>query len=387
MCSNMTNEKSDELFNSDSNPTMLASKAFDSVLDQIKNSCLNFHIQLSPFSAIISLKRSFIRDKSGNLLLPPICPVPSEVVHQNLNLEKEETVLKKMHEKAVRDCKDAHGIIESLKNTLKEEKVKLDEATDKIENLTNSLKKRDSEISNLKGALKTSKEVSEKLNKSCNENRAKYEQEKDQLSKVYNKEIKSCRKNFMDVKNLNSKLNEELAMKDDKLCEVFKEKEALEEKIASLLDALYGGCPECGLDSCECDDYNIKEEDYKSEDSSSPQYRASQPSPPLTPSAHPLPPPGNVLHSDSGEYPPPSSGISSWTPPPTPPCTSCGGINFGPSPSELCFVCIPPIESKPSHISSSPSWTPPGTPPTSRMETVSSSRNQPGQDSKTNSSD
>ena len=196
--------------------------------------------------------------------------------------------------------------------------------------------------------------------------RPKYEQEKNQLSKVY---------------------NEELAMKDNKLHEVFKEKEVLEEKITGLLDVLYG-CPECGLNSCKCEDYNIiKEENYKSEDSSSPQYRASQPSPPLTPSAHPLPPPGNVLHSDSGEYPPPSSGISSWTPPPTPPCTSCGGINFGPSPSELCFVCIPPIESKPSHISSSPSWTPPGTPPTSRRETVSSSRNQPGQDSKTNSSD
>ena len=222
MCSNMTNEKSDQLFNSDSNPTMLASKAFDSVLEQIKNSCLNFHIQLSPFSAIISLKRSFIRDKSGNLLLPPICPDPSEVVDQNLNLEKDETVLKKMHEEAVRDCKDAHGIIESLKNTLKEEKVKLDEATDEIENLTNSLKKRDSEISNLKGALKTSKEVSEKLNKSWDEDRAKYEQEKDQLSKVY---------------------NEELAMKDNKLHEVFKEKEVLEEKITGLLDVLYG-CPE-----------------------------------------------------------------------------------------------------------------------------------------------
>ena len=146
MYSHKMNGKSDELFNSDSiNPTMLASEAFDSILDQIKNSCLNFHIQLSPFSAIISLKRSFTKDKSGNLLLPPISRVPvyNEVVDKNLNLEKDVAVLTKRHDEAVDECKEAHGIIESLKKTLNEEKVKLDVGTDEIESLTDSLKKRD----------------------------------------------------------------------------------------------------------------------------------------------------------------------------------------------------------------------------------------------------
>ena len=190
MCSNTMNGKSDELFNSDgNNPTMLASIAFDSILDQIKNSCLNFQMQLSPFSVIISLKRSFIKDKSGNLRLPPVCPIPSEVVDKNLKLEKDVMILTKMHEEAVGDCKEAYGIIESLKKTLKEEKVKLDVATNEIKSLTNSLKKRDGEISNLKETVKTSKEVSEKLSKSWDENRAKYEQEKDQLTKVYNEEL------------------------------------------------------------------------------------------------------------------------------------------------------------------------------------------------------
>ena len=48
-----------------SNITMDANKSFEIVLDQVKSSKLNFHIIQSPFSATISLKKSFIKDKSG----------------------------------------------------------------------------------------------------------------------------------------------------------------------------------------------------------------------------------------------------------------------------------------------------------------------------------
>ena len=40
------------------------------MLDTVRSSNLNFHIQLSPFSAIISLKKSLIKDKVGNYVLP-----------------------------------------------------------------------------------------------------------------------------------------------------------------------------------------------------------------------------------------------------------------------------------------------------------------------------
>ena len=30
-----------------------------------------------------------------------------------------------------------------------------------------------------------------------------------------------------------------------------------------------------------------------------------------------------------------------WTPPPTPPCDSCGGENYGPCPTNLCFAYKP----------------------------------------------
>ena len=102
------------------------------------------------------------------------------------------------------------------------------------------------------------------------------------------------------------------------------------------------GCPECGLYSCECDDQENEENYYNS--------------------SSPLASPTSVACSFQ-DTPCPSLPTQ-WTPPPTPPCAGCGGINFGPSPGSLCMVCIPPLDIKPPpDNSSSPSHTPPGTPP------------------------
>lgn len=50
--------------------TMLASLKFIDIIDQVKKSSLNFQVQLSPFSALISLKKSFVSDRAGNPLQP-----------------------------------------------------------------------------------------------------------------------------------------------------------------------------------------------------------------------------------------------------------------------------------------------------------------------------
>jgi len=51
------------MISSDANPTMLAKKVFDQIVEQVQSSNLNF--QLSPFSATIFLKRSLVRDKNA----------------------------------------------------------------------------------------------------------------------------------------------------------------------------------------------------------------------------------------------------------------------------------------------------------------------------------
>ena len=143
---------------------------------------------------------------------------------------------------------------------------------------------------------------------------------------------------------------EKLAEKDSKLQEVAEEKLVMEDKINSLLDVLYG-CNECGRhgDYCECDvseDPNCCTEPDQSElGQTSPIYPSSVA--PVMP--QPVPP------TNTSPSPP-------WKPPPTPPCVNCGGENYGPCPTNMCFACLPPF-TPPCTGSSSPSRTPPGTPP------------------------
>ena len=63
------NRKLEESVTSDCiDPTMVAAQNFNTILDQ--SSGLNYHLQISPFSALISLKKTLIKDKSGKPLLP-----------------------------------------------------------------------------------------------------------------------------------------------------------------------------------------------------------------------------------------------------------------------------------------------------------------------------
>ena len=65
-----TTEKIMESINSDRSSDCLASQCFNDILNHIQDSCLNFHMQLTPFGAKISLKKSFIVDKKGVVVLP-----------------------------------------------------------------------------------------------------------------------------------------------------------------------------------------------------------------------------------------------------------------------------------------------------------------------------
>jgi hypothetical protein len=50
---------------------MLISPFFEGIVNQIVASKLNFCLERSPFAAVIHLKKSVIRNKSGTLLIPP----------------------------------------------------------------------------------------------------------------------------------------------------------------------------------------------------------------------------------------------------------------------------------------------------------------------------
>ena len=68
MCLMKIEECLDRLINSDA--TMVANQSFYNVLNHVQNSHLNYQVHFSPFSTIISLKKSLVKDKSGRPILP-----------------------------------------------------------------------------------------------------------------------------------------------------------------------------------------------------------------------------------------------------------------------------------------------------------------------------
>ena len=140
---------------------MDASKAFKNILQQIESSNLNFKLEISPFSAVISLKKSFIRDKSGNLLSsnPSETPALHRLDEENQILstkisqnESDFQSLKYEYEKAVYDCEEAYKVIHNLEFRNEQLHSKIDTTNIKIEDgenneyLKNELLQKNNEI-------------------------------------------------------------------------------------------------------------------------------------------------------------------------------------------------------------------------------------------------
>ena len=66
---------------------MIASNAFDRILNEIQASNLNFQLQVSPFSAHISLRKSLIKDRNGCYCLPSES-LPPRTESEFLSLQK-----------------------------------------------------------------------------------------------------------------------------------------------------------------------------------------------------------------------------------------------------------------------------------------------------------
>ena len=393
----------EQIKNSDEySATMLAMNAFDHIINEIQTSNLNFQMQISPFSAMISLKKSLIKAKSGALhstsFKTPTQRIPSseaviaDLVAKNIQLEKDLAC-------AIANDNDNRLKVKSLEEELfskreTEDKMRL-KSQDceflnlKIENekYREKIKKQEEKIIHNENMVKTKSKIIKKLNEEMNEAKTKNEKENAIAKKMHKDEVKSWKKKLgnerkskiklkkiideTENKKCGNELEKQLAEKDSEINELTKEKIELEDKMNSLLDVLYGCC-ECGRhgDFCECDATAGENADTNCQDDTQPDLSSLQqasPSPPPTVTPVYLPPPTSIS-------PPP------WTPPATPPCSSCGGYNYGPCPTSVCYACIPPTQPSTSSGSMSPSRTPPGTPPPFRgshqSAPTSSSSNQ-----------
>ena len=115
---------------SDTNPAMLASIVFNKILNQIQTSNLNFQVQISQFSAFISLRKSFVKDKSGTMLIPTAASSTTnlsmeELVAKNLKIQKDLFILQNKYEDAIEDREKASDAFRELDKTKEREQQKL----------------------------------------------------------------------------------------------------------------------------------------------------------------------------------------------------------------------------------------------------------------------
>ena len=346
---------------------MATCNALDNIISSVRSSNLNYSYQETPFSLYITIRKTKVKrvhasgdhqsgqqDFKHNVELENLS-LKSCIRDLEEKIDAYENNLKKLEGKVTSSEAEALHVYEEIKK----EKDKVDKKDDELESLKNAnenynfiIAKLEAEKIELNNTIeKKEKEVYdvEKTNEGCQnamkklkEEVTKFKEEKNELER----QNEQLEKNTKENKKAGDECKEQLDVKDKMLNELTRNNEDLEEKINSLLDLLYG-CNYCGRhgDYCECDDIEGNDVELPAPD----QCELRQPSSPsiVTPCIPPL-----------GSTSPP------WTPPPTPPCSGCGGVIYGPCPTSLCFACIPSLtlpDAPP--CSDSPSTTPPGTPP------------------------
>ena len=232
---NLKNRRMEQVVDSDRNSAaMLATKAFEKIIDKIRGSNLNFQLQMSPFAAHISLKRSLIKDKSGMPQLTSTIESPTTkvanseaiiacLVDKNLRLEKDLNNLKEDFASLL-DNPQANYFEEKLLehenvNVKKEfvDHVQIKYLQDELKILKEEnkgfrekVKEQEQEILGLENTIKVKVEISNKLNKQLSETKMKNEKELASIKKSHRSEVKLWKKELGEKRKEKIKLEKEL---------------------------------------------------------------------------------------------------------------------------------------------------------------------------------
>ena len=143
-------EKCEEKINNSDTISNMAAQTFEDILSFVRTSNLNFQIQLTPYSAFISLKKSPMKDKSGCYLEPSIKHDHNnfeDLRTKNCLLEKELNMLNAAYEKALIDKARLEKELESMDNT--KQLVKSQHEATTIVDLSRQVKCKDKNIQEL----------------------------------------------------------------------------------------------------------------------------------------------------------------------------------------------------------------------------------------------
>ena len=288
----------DEYQDSDINPAMLASNAFENIINQICTSNLNFQLQMSPFSACISLKRSLVKEKSGAYRLPPASESPSSeskiaaLLKKNLQLENNLVEINKKYDRAVDDCLNVTlKLEEHKKNNIKKEPDD-EKLIEGLENDLNSVivenkkyrdvvREQEEEIGDLRRTVKVKEEIANNLNKQIRDLKLKVEKENVLANKRNKAELKLWKKELGEERKEKIKLEKKL----DKLVSE-KEIDKAEKKKEKARPIVYSErMPDTACENCDDASKNEKSDPEHLECIHEQQCVMRQPFPPPSPSS------------------------------------------------------------------------------------------------------
>jgi hypothetical protein len=216
-----------------SEPTMSPTKLFEDLLDSVKSSNLNYHIQQTPFAAFISIKKSLIKDKFGNQLKPthsldskPRTCLEAEnhaLCDKLFHLEKYANTIKNELEDAVSDNANAHNEIRKLEHELdvvsEAFEGKFSDKIKEIESLTLVNDRLKVEIRGAEKSVNKSREDHEELSNLV----AHQKKESTKKEKAFNK-MKAKKEELenlvMNMENLNVELQTKVKSSETKVLEL-----------------------------------------------------------------------------------------------------------------------------------------------------------------------
>ena len=231
MCSLEMKDRSEELIASES--TMIAAQTYYDILEKIQHSNLNYYLQVSPFSAAISLKKSPAKDKSGRPLLPSptlhASSNESELFHSQQKIELEMINVQKAYESITHQYEIACEKIKALeKQIIDSEEIYVVKAAkedlriqsmkevhkNELLALELTLQVRDEAIASLETACEKAQTEANKLHKEFCDFKIKSADEKLDIKKAQKSEIKRLRKELENVTKEKTKLEGKLSACD-----------------------------------------------------------------------------------------------------------------------------------------------------------------------------
>ena len=225
-----------------------ASESFETILNQVKKSNLNFRMDLSPFSAVIYIKKSLIKDRSGTCRIPP---TPDSVILHRVNSENQDLTqkvgklermlesIKSDYEISVVACENAHKTIAALEYDLRVKSNQVEANEIKKENAGHDdLLLKTEQLETLGDEVEEVKKINISL-ESCVEDQAKYihdleakNQTLDHLVKKFDTELSAKRSSHKrEITEVTKALKKEVKSWKKKLGQERKLKIKLEKKI------------------------------------------------------------------------------------------------------------------------------------------------------------